>query len=187
VTTEGTTRQLPRPFLVIATQNPIEYEGTYPLPEAQLDRFLFSLHVPYPDEADEDAIVERHDAGFDPHDLSAVGRVVTASTLKKARAEVNELRVEPEVRNYIVRLGRATRTLPSVQLGVSPRGASMLLHAAKAWAWLAGREYVTPDEVKQVAPAVFRHRVQLRPEAQVEGVTVDAVLARLLADVPVPR
>ncbi|HEX9765312.1 MAG TPA: MoxR family ATPase [Nitriliruptorales bacterium] len=187
VTVEGTTHRLPEPFLVVATRNPIEFEGTYPLPEAQLDRFLFSLQVPYPTEDDEEAIVAQHDAGFDPHDLSRVRQVVTAAALGRARAEVDALRVDPEVRKYIVRLGRATRTEPSVLLGVSPRGASMLLHAAKAWAWLAGREFVTPDEVKQVAPAVFRHRILLRPDALIEGATVDAVLNRLLADVPVPR
>jgi MoxR-like ATPase len=189
VTVEGEPRPLPAPFIVCATENPVEYEGTYPLPEAQLDRFLFKLLVPYPTADQEAEIVARHDQGLDPHQLATTGlrRVASAADLDAARAEIGAIRVDPAVRAYIVTLARATRESPSVTLGVSPRGATMLLRAAKAWAWLSGRPFVTPDEVKAIAKAAFRHRIQLRPEAELEGVTTDRVLDGLLASVPVPR
>jgi MoxR-like ATPase len=189
VSVEGARRALPDPFLVIATQNPVEYEGTYPLPEAQLDRFLFKVLIAYPTLEHEREIVARHDAGMDPHDLRAlgVGPVAGAADLALARAAVDALRVEERVRGYIVDLARATRASPSVELGVSPRGATMLLHAAKAWAWLSGKDYVTPDEVKAVAPATLRHRIQLRPEVELEGATADGVLESIFASVEVPR
>jgi MoxR-like ATPase len=174
---------------VVATQNPIEYEGTYPLPEAQLDRFLLKLLVGYPTEAQEQEVLARHHAGLDPHDVRGAGvrAVADAALLAQARLEVSEVRVEPEVLAYVVSLVRATRESPSFALGVSPRGATALLHAAKAWAWLSGRAYVTPDEVKSVAKPALRHRVALRPEVELEGVSVDTVLDGLLASVPVPR
>jgi MoxR-like ATPase len=189
VTVEGEGRPLPAPFLVVATQNPVEYEGTYPLPEAQLDRFLFKLLVGYPTAEQEQAVLARHDAGLDPHDLAGAGlsQVATAADLDAARGEVDALRVEDNVQAYIVSLVRATRQSPSLTLGVSPRGATMLLHAAKAWGWLSGRNFVTPDEVKAMAKPTLRHRIQLRPEAELEGVTADGVLEGLLAAVPVPR
>ena len=189
VTTDGETRQLPTPFLVVATQNPIEYEGTYPLPEAQLDRFLFKLIVGYPTAAQELAIVARHDEGLDAHDMQAAGVVPVAGVaeLDAARAEVAAIRVDPAVQGYIVALARATRDSPSLTLGVSPRGATMLLHASKAWAWMAGREFVTPDEVKAIAKPTLRHRLRVRPEIELEGVSADGVLDSILATVPVPR
>jgi MoxR-like ATPase len=189
VTIEGLSRRLPDPFLVVATQNPIEYEGTYPLPEAQLDRFLFKLLVSYPSAEQEEQILARHDGGLDPHDLVGAGLrpVAGAGDLAAARAEVGSIRVDRRVQAYIVALARATRDSPSVTLGVSPRGATMLLRAAKAWSWLAGREFVTPDEVKAMAKPTLRHRIQLRPEAELEGVTADGVLDSLLVAVPVPR
>jgi MoxR-like ATPase len=189
VTIEGQSRALPDPFLVVATQNPIEYEGTYPLPEAQLDRFLFKLLVAYPSFEQEEQILARHDGGLDPHDLGAAGltAVAGAADIAAARAEVGTIRVDRRVQAYIVALVRATRDSPSVTLGVSPRGATMLLRAAKAWSWLAGRQFVTPDEVKAMAKPTLRHRIQLRPEAELEGVTADGVLDGLLAAVPVPR
>jgi MoxR-like ATPase len=189
VSVEGQARPLPEPFIVVATQNPVEYEGTYPLPEAQLDRFLFKLLVPYPTVEQEQEIVARHDAGLDPHDIAAAGvtRVAGAAELAAGRVEVDQVQVEPAVLAYIVALARATRDSPSLTLGVSPRGATMLLHASKAWAWLAGRGFVTPDEVKAVAKPAFRHRIQLRPEVELEGVTADGVLDGILATVPVPR
>ncbi len=189
VTVEGADRALPTPFMVIATQNPIEQEGTYPLPEAQVDRFLFKLTLGYPDEDAEVAIVDRHDRGLDPHDLAAAGvePVADADDLAAARAALTRLRVDPAVQHYVVQLCRATRDAPSVELGVSPRGATMLLHAAKAWAWLSGRDFVTPDEVKAVARPTLRHRLLLRPEAELEGATADGVLDGLLAAVPTPR
>jgi len=189
VTIEGQPRPLPDPFLVVATQNPVEYEGTYPLPEAQLDRFLFKLLVPYPSEDQEVAILARHDEGMDPHDVVGAGvrPVANAATLRAARAEVDAIRCEPPVQRYIVGLARATRDSPSVSLGVSPRGAAALMHAAKAWAWLAGNAYVTPDDVKAIAKPTLRHRLMLRPEVELEGSTADGVLDSVLATVPVPR
>jgi MoxR-like ATPase len=189
VSVEGSARPLPDPFMVVATQNPVEYEGTYPLPEAQLDRFLFKLLVPYPTAEQEGEILARHDAGMDPHDLTAQGVVPVAGVddLAAGRRAVDDIRTEAAVREYIVALVRATRDAPAVSLGVSPRGAAMLLHAAKAWTWLSGRDYVTPDEVKAVAKPTFRHRIELRPEVELEGVTPDGVLDGLLTAVPVPR
>ncbi|MEO7557301.1 MAG: MoxR family ATPase, partial [Acidimicrobiales bacterium] len=189
VTVEGEARMLPDPFVVVATQNPVEYEGTYTLPEAQLDRFLFKLNVTYPTFEQETEVLVRHDRGLDPHDLAALGirPVATAADLATARAEVDALRVEPPVLQYIVSLCRATRDAPSLSLGVSPRGAAALLHASKAWAWLSGRTFVTPDEVKAVAKPAMRHRIQLRPEAELEGTTADGVLDGIMAAVPAPR
>jgi MoxR-like ATPase len=189
VSIEGSSRPLPDPFVVVATQNPVEYEGTYPLPEAQLDRFLFKLHVGYPTVEQEQEVLARHDRGLDPHDLVAAGvrPVASASDLTAARAQIDGLRVEPTVIAYIVQICRATRDAPSLSLGVSPRGAASLLHAAKAWAWLAGRSFVTPDEVKAVAKPTLRHRIQLRPEVELDGTTADGVLDGILASVPAPR
>ncbi|HAS13247.1 MAG TPA: AAA family ATPase [Acidimicrobiaceae bacterium] len=189
VTVDGSTYPLAAPFLVIATQNPIEHEGTFPLPEAQLDRFLFKLTVAYPDATQEQEILARHHAGLDPHDPASAGvrAVAGAANLAAGRAAVQRIDVEPAVLGYVVALARATRESPSLGLGVSPRGAAMLLHAAKAWAWLAGRTFLTPDEVKTVVKPTFRHRVQVRPELQLEGTTADAVLDGILASVPAPR
>ena len=189
VTIEGQAHLLPDPFIVVATQNPVEYEGTYPLPEAQLDRFLFKLQVNYPTFEQEQEVLTRHDRGLDPHDIAAAGirPVAGASDLARARARVEALRIEAPVLAYVVALVRATRESPSVTLGVSPRGATALLHAAKAWAWLAGRDYVTPDEVKAVVKPTLRHRLLIRPELELEGATADGVLDGILASVPVPR
>ncbi|MEO5901156.1 MAG: MoxR family ATPase, partial [Ilumatobacteraceae bacterium] len=188
-TFDGTTHRLPDPFLVIATQNPIEYEGTYPLPEAQLDRFLFKLQVGYPSAEQEDEMLARHDAGLDPHDVrgSGIRAVASAADLAAGRAEIDAIRVDPAVRRYIVSLCRATRESPSLQLGVSPRGATWVLHAAKSWAWLSGRTFVTPDEVKAVAKPCMRHRISVRPDLELEGTAADAVLDGILATVPTPR
>ncbi len=189
VSVEGKRRALPDPFLVIATQNPVEYEGTYPLPEAQLDRFMFKLLVGYPSAEEEYTVLSRHNAGLDPHDLAGAGvhPVASAAHLAQARVEVNRVQVEPIVLQYVVALCRATRETPSVELGVSPRGAAALLHASKAWAWLSGKSFVTPDEVKSVAKPVLRHRLLVRPELELEGTTADGVLDGLLASVPAPR
>jgi len=189
VSISGETRALPSPFVVIATQNPIEYEGTYPLPEAQLDRFLFQLQVGYPSADQESEVLRRHDRGLNPHDLSAngVAAVASAADLAVARHEVDALHVEDPVIDYMVALARATRESPSLALGVSPRGTAAMLMAAKAWAWLSGRSFVSPDEVKAVAKPALRHRVQLRPESELEGVTADSVLDTILATVPAPR
>jgi MoxR-like ATPase len=187
VSVDGRPLPLPDPFVVVATQNPVEYEGTYPLPEAQLDRFLLKLSVPLPGRADEVKVLQAHDGGFDPRDLSALKPVATAADLAAARQQVSALTVAPEVLGYVVDVCRATRTSPSLQLGASPRGATALLATAKAWAWLSGRDYVTPDDVKALARPTLRHRVALRPEAELEGVTTDSVLDGVLTAVPVPR
>jgi MoxR-like ATPase len=189
VSVEGRPRPLPDPFLVAATQNPIEYEGTYPLPEAQLDRFLLKLTVPLPDRDSEYRILTRHMAGFDPHDLAAagVGPVASADDLTRAREAVGRVAVAPEVTAYVVDLVRATRSLPSAQLGVSPRGAIALLRTGRAWAWLAGRDYVTPDDVKALARPALRHRISVRPEAELEGITADTIIDTVLGSLPVPR
>jgi MoxR-like ATPase len=189
VSIEGTAHKLPDPFIVIATQNPVEYEGTYPLPEAQLDRFLFKLQVGYPTFDQEQEVLARHDRGLNPHDIRTAGirPVANAADLAAARLEIGRIRVEAPVLAYMVGLVRSTRDSPSFTLGVSPRGATALLHASKAWAWLAGRDYVTPDEVKAIAKPVLRHRVQLRPELELEGISTDSVLDGILASVPVPR
>ncbi|WP_437040998.1 AAA family ATPase [Streptomyces sp. enrichment culture] len=189
VTVDGTPRPLPEPFLVAATQNPVEYEGTYPLPEAQLDRFLLKLTVPLPTRQDEIDVLTRHAAGFSPRDLHAAGvrPVASAADLEAARAEAAKTTVSPEITAYVVDICRATRESPSLALGVSPRGATALLSTSRAWAWLTGRDYVTPDDVKALALPTLRHRVQLRPEAEMEGVTADSVINAILAHVPVPR
>ncbi|HEY7146684.1 MAG TPA: MoxR family ATPase [Streptosporangiaceae bacterium] len=189
VSVEGTGRALPEPFCVAATQNPVEYEGTYPLPEAQLDRFLLKLTVAVPGRDDEIAILARHAAGFDPRDLPAAGisPVAGPADLAAARIAAGRVQVAPEVAGYIVDLCRATRQSPSLLLGVSPRGATALLATSRAWAWLSGRDYVTPDDVKTLARPTMRHRIQLRPEAQLDGATADGVLGAVLATVAVPR
>ncbi len=187
VSVDGTPRALPDPFMVCATQNPVEYEGTYPLPEAQLDRFLMKLTVPLPSREDELAVLQAHDSGFDPRDLSALRPVASAGDLAAGRELVQQVTVSPEVMAYIVDVCRATRTSPSLLLGVSPRGATALLATSKAWAWLSGRDYVTPDDVKALARPTLRHRVSLRPEAELEGSTAEGVLDGVLAAVPVPR
>ena len=185
---DGEPRPLPEPFMVIATQNPVEYEGTYPLPEAQLDRFLLKVELPVPERAAEVEVLARHAAGFDPRDLAAAGvrPVAGATELARARAGVRTVQVAPEVLGYVVDVCRATRSSPSLSLGVSPRGATALLATARAWAWLSGRGYVTPDDVKVLAHPTLRHRVRLRPEAELEGVTAASVLDSVLASVPVP-
>jgi MoxR-like ATPase len=189
VSVDGQPRPLPDPFMVCATQNPVEYEGTYPLPEAQLDRFLLKLSMPLPGREEELGVLHRHAAGFDPRDLAAAGirPVAGIDELAAGRQAVGGVTVAPEVMGYVVDLCRATRQSPSLRLGVSPRGAIAVLTAARAWAWLSGRTYVTPDDVKALARPALRHRVQLRPEAELEGVTADGVLEGILGSVAVPR
>ncbi|MGC5342092.1 MoxR family ATPase [Streptomyces sp. AM 4-1-1] len=189
VTVDGTPRPLPDPFLVAATQNPVEYEGTYPLPEAQLDRFLLKLTVPLPSRDDEISVLTRHAEGFNPQDLKAAGIAPVAgpADLQAARDAVARTTVSPAIAGYVVDICRATRDSPSLSLGVSPRGATALLSTARAWAWLTGRDYVTPDDVKALALPTLRHRIHLRPEAEMEGVTPDSVITAVLAHVPVPR
>ena len=189
VSVDGVSHLLPRPFLVAATQNPVEYEGTYPLPEAQLDRFLLKIVLPIPERDDELEILTRHAAGFDPRDVSAAGvhAVATPADIEAGQVAVRTVQVSPEVTGYIVDIARVTRESPSLSLGVSPRGATALMRTARAWAWLTGRDFVTPDDVKALAHATLVHRLGLRPEAELEGVDVGAVLTSALNSVPVPR
>ena len=189
VTVDGRPRALPDPFMVIATQNPIEFDGTYALPEAQLDRFLLKAVLPLPERDDEVDVLRRHADGFDTRDLAAAGlrTVADAEALHAAQAEVLRVRAEEPVLAYIVDVCRATRRSPSLALGVSPRGAIALLRTARAWAYLTGRDFVTPDDVKTMAPATLSHRVRLTTEAELEGSAVSSVLAATLAGVPVPR
>jgi MoxR-like ATPase len=189
VTVEGTSRPLPDPFLVVATQNPVEYEGTYPLPEAQVDRFLVKLSVDYPDADQERAMLRRHHASLDASDIGRMGvnRVVDAAAIQQLRTAVSAVRVDDRIISYLVDLARATRSSPSASLGISPRGLVMLLHTAKAWTLLNGRDFVTPDEVQTMVLPTWRHRLMLRPEVELEGATADGVLRGLLRSTPVPR
>ncbi|MGW4947130.1 AAA family ATPase [Actinoplanes sp. NPDC004185] len=189
VSTDGETRRLPEPFIVVATQNPIEYEGTYPLPEAQLDRFLLKLTVPLPQREEELGVLRAHHRGFDPRDLKAagVGPVATAADLAAGREAARRVAVAEPVLEYIVDLCRATRESPALELGASPRGTTALLAVAKARAWLSGRDYVLPDDVKAFAIPTLRHRVRLRAEAELDGVSTDSVLRTVLGAVPAPR
>ncbi|MBC7725716.1 MAG: MoxR family ATPase [Burkholderiaceae bacterium] len=188
VSVDGVSRLLPVPFMVAATQNPIEYEGTYSLPEAQLDRFLLKLVLDLPERATEVEVLRRHSAGFNPRDLAAAGvtAVLGAEQLARAQALVAQVGASDDVIGYAVDLARATRSSPSVRLGVSPRGSTALLAAAKAWAWLTGSDGVTPDHIQAMVLPVMRHRIQLRPEAELEGVSPDTILRGVLQQVQVP-
>jgi len=188
VSVDGVSRKLPVPFMVAATMNPVEYEGTYTLPEAQLDRFLLKLVLDLPERSDEIEVLTRHAAGFNPRDLSAAGveAVLDADQLAAAQGFVAEVGASADVIGYAVDLARATRQSPSVKLGVSPRGTTALLGASKAWAWLNGANAITPDHVQAMALPVLRHRLQLRPEAELEGVSADAILRSILQQVQVP-
>ena len=188
VSTDGVTRALPDPFLVAATQNPIEHEGTYTLPEAQLDRFLLKLIVDIPVRDAEIDVLRRHADGFSPGDLASAGiePVITADDIHAAQRAAAAVTVTDDVLAYVVDLARATRQSPSVQLGVSPRASTALLAAAKAWAWLGGYPAITPDHVQTMLVPVWRHRIRLRPEAEIEGVSVDAILRSVLQQTRVP-
>jgi MoxR-like ATPase len=187
VSVEGVAHPLPDPFLVLATQNPIDYEGTYPLPEAQLDRFVAKLEVGYPDEEQERAMLSLGHRGLVPARLDDVRAVAGPDDLRRIRAEVDRVSVADPVRDYVVAVVRRTRRLPSVSLGASPRAAVHLLALARAMAGLAGRTFVIPDDVIGVAPAVLRHRIMMSPEAELEQYTSDEAIRTALAEVPVPR
>lgn len=188
VSVDGESRLLPVPFIVAATMNPIEYEGTYTLPEAQLDRFLLKLVLDLPERNDEVEVLRRHAEGFNPRDLTAAGvvPVLDADRIAEAQAAVKTVGASADVIGYAVDLARATRQSPSVKLGVSPRGSTALLAASKAWAWLQGFDAITPDHVQAMVLPVLRHRIQLRPEAELEGVSADAILRSILQQVRVP-
>jgi len=189
VTIEGETTLLPPTFTVFATQNPLEFEGTYPLPEAQLDRFSLQIDVGYPSEAAERELLQKVDQGFDARNLDAlaIAPVADEAGVLALRASVREVTVKPAVLEHLLALIRRTREEPRLLLGASPRAAGTLLNAAKALAALRGRAFVTPDDVVDLTPEVLRHRVVLHGEAELAGMTPDDVLARLLAEIPVPR
>jgi MoxR-like ATPase len=187
VSIEGEAHPLPDPFLVLATQNPIDYEGTYPLPEAQLDRFVAKLEVGYPDERQERAMLSLGHDGLVPARLAEVPAIAGPADVMAARAEVDGVAVSEPVRDYVVALVRRTRSLPSVSLGASPRAAVHLLALARATAALAGRTFVIPEDVVAVAPAVLGHRILMSPEAELEQYTSADAVRSALAEVPVPR
>ncbi|MCD4549730.1 AAA family ATPase [Schaalia sp. lx-260] len=189
VSIDGHTHPLDFPFMVIATQNPVEYEGTYPLPEAQLDRFLVKLDLSLPSREEEIHVLARHQEGFDPLELAKAGIEAVASPehIFAARQAASRIEVSPAVLTYMVDLVRATRTSPSVRLGVSPRGATALLRTSRVWAFLQGRAYVTPDDVKDMAISTLAHRMSVRAEADLEGISARTVLEGLLTTVAVPR
>jgi MoxR-like ATPase len=189
VTVDGKTRPLPAGFTVFASQNPVEYEGTYPLPEAQLDRFLLKIDIQYPTAEAERAILDRYAGGFSADRPESYGMepMLTAADLAALRQAAAAVHVEPVVRDYITRIVRSTREEPSFALGASPRAGVALFLASRAEALLSGRDFVTPDDVKQLAAPVLRHRVVLTPEAEVEGQRVDDRLRALLQTLPAPR
>jgi len=189
VTVDGTSHPLPDGFTVFATQNPIEFEGTYPLPEAELDRFLVKVLVGYPEQEVEQGILHRVLAGFEA-DLPAsygITRVADGDVLATLRSACRRVRVEPSLVRYVVAVVRATRSAPVLTLGASPRGSVALLKMAQASALLDGRSYAVPDDVKTLAPAVLRHRVSVAPELELEGVTPDAALKGIIEKIDVPR
>lgn len=188
-TIDGERYQLSPIFTVLATENPIEYEGTYPLPEAQLDRFLIKILIGYPDEADEREIVSRWDAGFNSRRLEAVNiqPLPDAAAISHCRAEIRATRMEPGVQNYIVEIVRKTREHTSILYGASPRASISLLLCSKALAAIRGRDFATPDDVRDIAVPVLRHRLALRAEAELEGAKADAIIADIVKTIEVPR
>jgi MoxR-like ATPase len=187
VTVDGTSRAVPAPFVVVATQNPVESHGTYPLPEAQLDRFLFKLLVGDPPEDVERAIVRRHAEGFDPTDLSGLQAASSPQEIAAMQRLAQAIRVDEAVVAYIVEIVRRTRDDRAIELGASPRASLALMRAAQVIAATEGRAFVTPDDVKPMAGAVLRHRVMLHPDAQLQGVSADERISEILRGVPVPR
>jgi len=189
VTIEGKTYPLDPPFLVVATQNPLEHEGTYPLPEAQVDRFMLKLLVGYPKTEEEVEVLQLFADGRNPHDLEAFGleRVMTTVDVVAAQQAAAKVLTDGDVLRYIAQLIQATRSRREVAVGASPRGGIGILRAARALAAMRGRDFVTPDDVKEVAPAVLRHRILLRPDAEIEGTTVDYIVGSILESISVPR
>lgn len=189
VTIDGIRHQLDDPFIVLATQNPVEYEGTYPLPEAQLDRFFFKLLVGYPGPENERQILLNYHNGFDAHQLQNIGvePVINAELLEQCREEIQNITVEDTIFNYIVELAEASRQSNDLILGSSPRASITLLLGSKTYAAMQGRTYILPDDIKFLAPHIYRHRIILKPEAEIEGLTSDTIIERLLATIEVPR
>jgi MoxR-like ATPase len=188
VTLDGTSHSLPRTFTVFATQNPVEFEGTYPLPEAQLDRFLMKIRIDYPEPTQESEILSRYQEGFEARSFERVQiEAIPEEALQLAREEIGRVRVEPKLLDYIVSVVRATRNSAAVSLGASPRAAIALMLVAKAIAAIEGRDFLIPDDVKFVAPPILRHRMLLKPEADLEGITPDQIVADILAGTAVPQ
>jgi len=189
VTLEGESHALQSPFFVVATQNPVEYEGTYPLPEAQLDRFLFKVPVPYPGTEAERGVLRKFDRGFNPRDLKAAGiePVASPEAIREAADKARGVTVDESIFGYITGIVEGTRSSPDVSLGASPRASIGLLVASKTLAAMRGRDFVTPDDVKELAHPVLRHRLIVRAEAELEGISADRVVDGVLARVPVPR
>jgi MoxR-like ATPase len=189
VTLDGESLPLPDLFWVIATQNPLEFEGTYPLPEAQLDRFLFKLVVDYPDQAAEKQMLLNRQAGFAARrlDIAKLEPITTVDDILQARQAVKQVQVSEAIVDYLLELVRKTRQYADLALGASPRAAGAWLQTSQASAWLAGRDFVTPDDVKAVASPLLRHRLLLKPEAMLDGLQIDAVIASVISQVPVPR
>jgi MoxR-like ATPase len=183
VTVEGVTRPLPTPFMVLATQNPIEYEGTFPLPEAQLDRFLLRIHLGYPSATEEANVLQRQ---MLRHPIEDLEPVTSASELQQLQLAVRSVHVEPQIQRYIVHVASLTRDHPDVYLGASPRGSLALMRAAQARSMLLGRDYVIPDDVKALAAAALAHRLIMNPEARMRNATPNAIVASVLQEVPVP-
>lgn len=189
VSIDGVRHELPPPFIVLATQNPIEYEGTYPLPEAQLDRFMFKLRVDYPGPEAETDILKNYHQGFNATRLETVGieSVIDSTSLQECQDTIQSITVEDSILGYIISLVEASRNSSELVLGASPRASIALLLASKTYAVLQGRDYILPDDVKYLTPHVYRHRILLKPDAEIEGLTPDDVIDRLLAEVEIPR
>jgi MoxR-like ATPase len=188
VTIDGVCHALPSNFCVLATQNPIEFEGTYPLPEAQLDRFLLKIKIDFPSDEEEIEILSRYDKGFDARRLDRIALTpLAAGALDAARLDVESVTVEPSLLRYIVTLVRRTREWPTISMGASPRAAIGLLFVSRALAGMDGRNYLLPDDIKAAAPSVLRHRLLLKPEADLEGVRTDDVITQIVASVAIPK
>jgi MoxR-like ATPase len=188
VTIEGQTFRLPEPFLVIATQNPVEYEGTYSLPEAQLDRFQFKVLVDYRSAEEEQEVLSRHRGGFNPHKLAdELEPVLSTEGVMERRREAESVHVDDDVLAYLTEVARASRRSPDLALGASPRASISVLRGGRVRALMEGRDFMLPDDAKGLVPAAFRHRVILKPEAEIQGVTADDAIGRILAGVEVPR
>jgi MoxR-like ATPase len=189
ITVDGVPHKLAAHFFVIATQNPLEYEGTFPLPEAQVDRFLMKIVIRYPQENEEQEILRRYHGGFQLQSPEQLGvrQVIDAETIAATRQSAEAVIVKDEIFRYIVQIVQATRTSTRLTLGASPRASLALLRAAKVLAALRGRDFVTPDDIKEVASPILRHRLILKPEAEIEGHNADSMIAHVLGEVPVPR
>jgi MoxR-like ATPase len=187
ISVDGTTYLLDAPFMVIATQNPIEHEGTYRLPEAQLDRFLFKINVPYPSLEEEVNILEGSFARGNKIDLSILNKVTNAKEIEAQRAIVSKVHVEPELMKYIAEIIQRTRNSSSISIGASPRASVFVMRAAQAWAAIQGRDFITPEDVKQIIKPVLRHRITLTPEKEMEGISSDQIISMTLEKVEVPR